>query len=729
MNNVARISLALALSLGAMGTSHARPVIIEESAALTPPPGVTYVRFGQQVGTNGEYALVTGERPTTGENHEIYPFDALLYRRVNGNWVFQRFLAQGSRNLEEDWSYFPVIIGMKGNLASALLGEGTAANIFRFNGTDWLPAGTGAGFQEDVAIDGDRILYGVGDSWNGRVYEPNGSGGWTATWLAGQLRCCDDEFWGGPVDLLGDRAILATPDTYDLEPQEIPIYQRYYPEGVWQLMTKLQVPAGVYRLGGEVALHGENAFVTARSGPYIWNSSNYFHEPSGRLQAVNAYARTANTIKFAKEGNLLLASAFDPDLGIIVINVFRLEPSGQYEHVAILKPRSGAGLNGNLEIDGNTVVAGSTMRVLAFELPGSLAAAQPRFETFESGNGANWTPSAGSQFTVVRPTTLNGVYRQSSVLGDAHSVLGNTTWLHQGVEADIRPTAFDGNDRWVGLATRFVDMQNHYYVTLRSSGSVQLRRMRGGTFTTLATAPLPVQLNRTYRVRLDSIGNSHRVFVDGRLLLSATDTGPQVAGNAALIMYRARADYDNVTVSPTPRGTIFTDDFTDPTTYQGDWTHNGPGQWTHARSAFVQNSVAAEARALIGTSTADQNVSLRVRPTAFATGTAGQERWVGAIARYRNDQNYYYLTLRSGNALSLRKLVNGAITTIASVPVTVSVGSWYALRLEVNGTMLRAYLNGTLVMQAIDTTHTSGRVGLMTYKAAAEFDDYAAYQP
>ena len=63
------------------------------------------------------------------------------------------------------------------------------------------------------------------------------------------------------------------------------------------------------------------------------------------------------------------------------------------------------------------------------------------------------------------------------------------------------------------------------------------------------------------------------------------------------------------------------------------------------------------------------------------------------------------------------------------MPVNVSVGSWYALRLEVNGTALRAYLNGTLVIQATDTTHASGRVGLVTYKAAAQFDDYVAYQP
>jgi hypothetical protein len=728
MKNVARIALALSIALSGLGAAQARPVIIEESAVLTPPPGVTYLSFGWEVGTSGDYALVSGDRPWTGDNQEIQQHDAALYRRTGGSWVFQRFLAQGSRNLSEDYSYFPVIIGMKGNLASALLGEEARATIFRFNGTDWVTAGTGAHLQEDVSIDGERILYGVGEAWNGRLFEPNGTGGWTSYLLQGQPRCCDDEYWGGPVDLLGDRAILATPETYDLEPQEIPIYQRYEGAG-WNLRTKLQVPAGLYRLGGEVALHGENALVTARSGPYVWNSSNNFTTPTGRLQAVNAYARNANTIKFAKEGNLLLASAIDPDLGFPVINVFRPDATGRYEHVAILKLKSGAGLSGNLEIDGSTVIAGSTSSAYIFDLPASLTAPEPRFENFESGNGANWTPSAGSQFTVVRPTTVNGVYRQSSVVGDAHSVLGNTSWVHQGVEADIRPTAFDGNDRWVGLATRFVDTQNYYYVTLRSSGNVQLKRMRAGVFTTLASASLPVQLNRTYRVRLESIGATHRVHVNGHLLLTAQDTGAVVAGNAALIMYKARADYDNVAVSPTRRGTIFADNFADPTTYQGDWTHNGPGQWSHANGAFAQNSVAAEARALIGTPTDDQVISVRVRPTAFAASTNNQERWVGVIARYTNDQNYYYLTLRSGNTLSLRKLVNGAITPIRSVAADVSVGSWYALRLEVTGNTLRVFLNDALVIQESDTTHAGGRTGLMTYKAAAAFDDYVAYQP
>lgn len=720
-----RLRTLLVMLFGMTGVVHARPVIIEESAVLTPPAGVTYAFFGYQVGTNGEYALVVGEHPIDPENYEIRPFDALLYRRVNGTWTFQRFLAQGQRDLSQDWSYFPVVIGMKGNLASAALGEEEGATIYRFNGSDWVAAGPGAGLQEDVSIDGERILYGVGEAWHGRVFEPNGSGGWTSTHLQGQIRCCDDEFWGGPVDLLGDRAILGTPDTYDLEPQEIPIYYKHHSLG-WQLYTRLQVPRDTHRLGAEVALHQDRAIVNGlRSGPYIW--TDLYSEPTARLQAVNAYARNASTYKFAKRGELLLASAFDPDFNGVVINVFRPDASGQYQRLAILKPKTGGSINGDLEIDGNTVIAGSNHRAYIFTLPATFDDPAPRYEHFESGNGARWTPSAGAQFTVVRPTTVNGVYRQSSLAGDAHSVLGNTAASHQSIEADIRPTAFAHSNCWVGLATRYSNAQNYYYVTLRGTQTVDLKRMRDGAFTTLASAALPVQLNRNYRVRLESIGGTHRVFVDGRLLATAEDAAPVVPGNAAVVMYRAQADYDNVVASPMPRATIFADDFNDPSTYVGDWTHTGTGQWTPANGAFAQNSIGGDARALIGAPTDDQIVSVRVRPMAYAAGTG--ERWTGVLARYRDDRNYYYLTLRSSGTLSLRKLVNNVITPIATVPATVSLGSWHALRLEVTGNTLRAWLNGSLVIQATDTAHTGGRAGPVTYRAAAQFDDYEAYQP
>ena len=410
-----------------------------------------------------------------------------------------------------------------------------------------------------------------------------------------------------------------------------------------------------------------------------------------------------------------------------MINIFRPDASGKYEHVAVLKAKNGEALSA-FEIQGNTVVAGGRGKAFVFQLPASFATPHPRYETFESGNGANWTPRAGSQFAVVRPTQLNGVYRQSSTTGDAQTVLGNTSWKDQAIEADVRPTAVRCTDCWVGLATRYVNDQNFYYVTLRISGTVQLRRLTNDAITTLASAPVAVQLNRTYRLRLESIGTSHRVYLNGALVLTAEDTAAQVAGSAAIVMYGAAADYDNVTVTPTPRATIFADDFT-ATFIRGDWTQTGTGQWSNANNVFAQDSVAGDARALIGTPSDDQVVSFRVRPTAFAAGTAAQDRWVGLIARYTDDRNYYYVTLRNSNKLSLRKVVGGAITEIGSVPLSVSVGSTYALRLEATAQSLRVYLNDVLVRQAVDSSHAKGRGGAVTYKAAAQFDDYSAYHP
>ena len=80
-----KILALIAIGLCCLGAAQARPVIIEESAVLTPPPGSTYVRFGTFVGTNGEYALVDAAHPQEPGSWLAQTFDAVLYRRVNGS--------------------------------------------------------------------------------------------------------------------------------------------------------------------------------------------------------------------------------------------------------------------------------------------------------------------------------------------------------------------------------------------------------------------------------------------------------------------------------------------------------------------------------------------------------------------------------------------------------------------------------------------------------------------
>ena len=81
-----------------------------------------------------------------------------------------------------------------------------------------------------------------------------------------------------------------------------------------------------------------------------------------------------------------------------------------------------------------------------------------------------------------------------------------------------------------------------------------------------------------------------------------------------------------------------------------------------------QTSTAGSALALVGTPTDDQMVKTRARATSFGSGA---DRWFGIAARYVDESNYYYLTVRNSNTVSLRKVVNGAVTVLGTVSRTV----------------------------------------------------------
>jgi len=246
-------------------------------------------------------------------------------------------------------------------------------------------------------------------------------------------------------------------------------------------------------------------------------------------------------------------------------------------------------------------------------------------------------------------------------------------------------------------------------------------------FTTIASAPFSVSLNRTYRLRLEAIGTRLRVHLDGRLLLEATDTSLK-RGLAGLQMFRTAASFDNIIVSPNPQVALYATDFE---TWDDRFTKTGDGTWelaTDGTRVLRQTSTTTPTggRAIAGVATADQSVQTRVKATAF--DTAGNP-WFGLITRYQDDSNYYYVTVRKANTLSLRRLVNGAVQELDVAPMTVSTGQWYTLRMESIDDAIRVYVNGELRLEAKDSTFARGRYGLMAYRTAASFDDVLITEP
>jgi pectate lyase len=218
-----------------------------------------------------------------------------------------------------------------------------------------------------------------------------------------------------------------------------------------------------------------------------------------------------------------------------------------------------------------------------------------------------------------------------------------------------------------------------------------------------------------------------RVLVNNRPVIAVRDASLS-GGRPGLMTYRAQVDFDNVLVHANPAATAFTTDFGQSNTSwditAGDWAQLQRGiNWV-----FRQSDLTGGARAsLSGGMRSDQIVEADLRPTQFS----GVDRWFGLMARYRDDSNYHYVTLRTSNTLEIKKLVNGAIQTLSRVPFTVQANVSYRVRLETIGARVRVYVNGTLRAEATDASAAPARssVGVASYKAAMDSDNFVVTQP
>ena len=286
--------------------------------------------------------------------------------------------------------------------------------------------------------------------------------------------------------------------------------------------------------------------------------------------------------------------------------------------------------------------------VPVYNLPKTFTPTTATLHDFENGT-QGWTALAGQFAVATRGATR--VYRQSSLAGDAVAV--NSADLKATlITADVRPTAFDGTGRWVGLMARYIDENNFYYVTIRNNNIVSIRKKVNGVITELrAYYPTRVELGQNYRVSFEAVGNRLTYYLNGVRSIDAYDPDNSLPhGRAGVRTYRATADFDNVIITPcrswswgAARADISMFDIVD-----GSWST------TDGKYSLDQSSTSGNARILHGHPTDDQVLRVSVRLNNIGTQTSGSH-WIGAMVRYSDPSNYYYVSLRTSNELSLRK--------------------------------------------------------------------------
>ena len=665
-------------------------------------------------------------------------------QQANGDWQFVRELASVQVDDASDFWGFPDL-DCEGPVAAFSVPGGTHGQT---GGTPYVAEFTSAGLQvtalPDLSggshVDVYRGIVAVGGQWRTpttvALVRKNAAGQWAdVTYAVGNPgnRFDTVEITGPNYLWLAATELGATGDEYTPVPSvggsvsDLQVFDRI--GGSWPLTSTLK------RCCSIGAVINDRLALKLDEGTEPGDVGSYFVRDAAGAWTVQHILLSDEQI-FPWDAVFIGERAF-----VNVINrearklaVFRLEAPRRYRHEVTLSPSSlvsAPGTNFRFSVDGERVaMAAERMDILLFRLPPPLVAPFRLERSFSGASTADWSFSGQSDWSIVS-SQGSGVFRQRRTDGWARAVLDRFSGTDQSIQADVRIRELAAASAGAGFLLRYTDLQNYYYLLVHRN-SLEVGKIANGVFKHIASAPLSLVLGRTYRFRIEAIGSHVRAFVNGERVLEVIDNA-HARGRTGLTMFRARTDYDNVIVTSNAQTVLFADSFNqNESEILRTWTSNPANAWSSVlddsgvAGVYRQSLLTGTPRALNGALVRDQIVSATVRPQEFNAGVANA--FVGLMGRHVDDFNHYYVALFRDRA-ALRKRVNGVHSTLAEIPFTTTPGTAYRVRLEAIGSSLRFYINGTLMVERQDATLLTGRYGLITSSAAADFDNFSAVRP
>lgn len=714
----------------------AAPRALEEQAQVElPGPSDQIV---SDLAIDGDQMIVAATRIDEDEMGLVWSYaSAHVFQRTPQNeWQYVTTLATEQAEWQDAAS---LRVALHGNVAAV---DANELRIFEYDPSHgWTQVATFPSPNEHylyggtVKVDSGTVVVGGPDcAW--QAYRKDASSQWVQSGQATDPTA--DLYCFATLDV-SDSLIVSGPSNWITTP---PSEVRIYADFAATPTATLASPFGhdPY-FGVEAVIDGDTIATVASRRPGL---QIFRRDDGGDWQFVGT-ASSADALVNEQGYNLSIidlddqfavgAYPFDKQRGTYAgsVPVFRKRADGSFTEVARLlasDARPGMVLGTHVAIGGRRVAASVGYdrdgAVYVFELPDEFTQPDNVQDDFEENHLARWTPLPGSVLSI-ESTPRSHVLRQSSRAADAGAYVTDMDWTDQAIQADVRVTRIDGKDRWFGLVVRRSDPKNYYYVTVRSSNSIELRRMVNGRFEVMESASFPFELNRDYRLRLEAVGSWMRAYVDGQLLVEARDA-THTHGQAGIHMYRASAEYDNVVITPNPQLLIAEEQFDRGvdlrwTVIDGDWRPRRDE--AVSRSSYRQSAASGIARAVSGVSTEAQIIQVSARAEAFS----GESAWFGLMGRYVDSSNYYYAALGANGTISLGKLEGGSATVLATASIDVSPSVWYRLRLEIIDDALRVYVDDRFVLQARDAAFASGRYGLASFATVAEYAGLLGWQP
>ncbi|UVI29018.1 golvesin C-terminal-like domain-containing protein [Paenibacillus spongiae] len=247
---------------------------------------------------------------------------------------------------------------------------------------------------------------------------------------------------------------------------------------------------------------------------------------------------------------------------------------------------------------------------------------------------------------------------------------------------------------------------------------------KSGYYNVYVSYPANLNSNKNALYTIYHGGKTDTIFIDqttmGRGRWRLIDTAYFDAGTDGYVMLTASSGSntraDAVMFEPVSFGDHFqSGSAANWTVLSGNWSVADDG------TKVLKQTGTGTAETVTGTVYTDAAITAAVK----VYDKTGPKSSSGLVARANADLSSMY-TMQinyDANKVQLYKKVNGSWVNLGEAHIEASPGTWYLLRMELDGSSIKGFVNGVQKIDANDLSLTDGYIGLRTNGQTAVFDN------
>jgi hypothetical protein len=250
-----------------------------------------------------------------------------------------------------------------------------------------------------------------------------------------------------------------------------------------------------------------------------------------------------------------------------------------------------------------------------------------------------------------------------------------------------------------GLLVRRADSSNYFWIDLYNQGDqVRIGRNLAGVRSIVASTALTIADAQTIRLRVELSGSTFRVYCDGVLKITYTDTNSQAATKHGLYTVNATAaatpTWDNFSITALPDSAADASGNGNTGTYVGGVTLAQPGAYRVGGTAALFDGTSGYVTVPHSASLNLTSGVMSVEVWAKFTSAVNAQRYFCEKNGATAPQLYF---LRESNGLLTFGYNDGAAYHDHTQAWTPTAGAWHHLVVTADGSGVRFYVDGAQV--------------------------------